>query len=208
MSLLTSLPNVLYNINPASTDPTFILAKNIWRRAQILAEFKNKISLFSEYIVKDGETPEQIAFDRYDDPFLNWTILIANDIVNYHDQWPRSAVSLNEYVLNKYTNAYAIKHYVTTEVKDSLNNILLPAGKIIPETFTFSYIDSGTGSQVSLSPKASVTYYQYEQQENEKKEKIQIIRPDLIEDFVSAYQRVLVRGSNTTFGISNDDIEM
>ena len=77
-----------------------------------------------------------------------------------------------------------------------------------PETFSFSYVDSGTGSQVTLSPKASVTYYQYEQQENEKKEKIQIIRPDLIEDFVSAYQRVLVRGGNTTFGISNDDIEM
>ena len=208
MSLLTSLPNVLYNINPTSTDPTFILAKNIWRRAQILTEYKARISLFSEYIVKDGETPEQIAFELYDDPFLNWTLMIANDIVNYHDQWPRSAVTLNEYVVNKYTNPYAIKHYVTTEVKDSLDNILLPAGKIIPETFNFSYVDSGTGSQVSITPKTSITYYQYEQQENEKKEKIQIIRPNLIDDFVAAYQKVVVRGGNTAFGISNDDIEM
>ena len=134
--------------------------------------------------------------------------MIANDIVNYHDQWPRSAVSLNEYVFNKYSNPAAIKHYVTTEVKDSLNNILLPAGKVIPETFSFSYVDSGTGSQVTVSPKTSVTFYQFEQEKNEEKEKIQIIRPNLIEDFVSAYQRVLVRGGNTTFGISNDDIEM
>ena len=72
MSLLTSLPNVYYNINPSSTDPTLILAKNLWRRAQVLTEYKKRISLFTEYIVKDGETPEQIALEKYDDPFLNW----------------------------------------------------------------------------------------------------------------------------------------
>ena len=64
-----------------------LFLQRIFGEEQILSEFKNKISLFAEYIVKDGETPEQIAFERYDDPFLNWTILIANDIVNYHDQW-------------------------------------------------------------------------------------------------------------------------
>ena len=208
MSLLTSLPNVYYNINPSSTDPKLILAKNLWRRAQVLTEYKKRISLFTEYIVKDGETPEQIALEKYDDPFLNWTILVANDIVNYHDQWARSEVSLNEYVVNKYTNPYAIKHYVTTEVKDTAENILLPAGKVVPETFSFSYVDSTTGSQVTLSPKTSVTYYQYEIALNEKKEKIQIIRPNLIEDFVAAYQRVLVRAGNLSFGVANDDITM
>ena len=206
MSLLTSLPNVLYNINPGSTDPKMILLKNIWRRGQIVSEYKASISLFTEYIVKNGETPETIALELYEDPFLNWTILIANDIVNYHDQWPRSAVDLEEYVTKKYTNPYAVKQYETTEVKNNAGDVLLSAGKVVPETFSFSYIEGTT--PVTLSPKTSVTYYQYEQRLNDKKEKIQIIRPDLIQEFVAAYERVLNRSNALTVGIANDDISM
>lgn len=206
MTLLNLLPDVLYNINPGSTDPNFILSKNLWRRAQIISEYKASISLFTEYIVNNGETPEQIAFDQYDDPFLNWTILVANDIVNYHDQWPRNAVSLEEYVNQKYSNPYAIKQYETTEVKNDAGDILLPAGKVVPETFSFSYIEGTT--PVTLSPKTSVTYYQYEQRLNDEKEKIQIIRPDLIQQFVAAYERVLIRANTLAIGVSNDDITM
>ena len=37
MSLLTSLPNVLYNINPGSTDPKMILLKNIYPTIEAIA---------------------------------------------------------------------------------------------------------------------------------------------------------------------------
>lgn len=204
---LSNLPDVLYNINPGFADTQVLAVKNFWRRAQILDNYKNELSLFDEYIVNNGETPETIAQEFYSNPFYNWTILIANDIVNYHDQWPRSNIALNEYVFSKYENPGATKQYETTEVRDESGNLLLKAGLVVPSTFTLTYSDAG-GFPVTVAPIVSVSFYEYEDRLNQEKEKIQIIKPDLIEDFVQAYQKILLRGGDLSVGLSFSDIKL
>ena len=204
--MLNQLPDVYYNISKSPTDVTLIIGKNIWRRAEILGEYRNSLSLFEEYIVQNGEKPEDIAYRAYRNPFYAWTILVANDIVNYYEQWPRSTQQLNEFVTDKYSNPGAIKHYVTTELKDSNGNIIVPAGKVVPSTYSVSYFD-GT-STVTASPVTSVSYYTYEAELNAEKEKVQIIRPELIEEFVKAYYKVTTRGNGSVVGISRDEITM
>ena len=204
--MLNQLPDLYYNIAKSPTDVTLIQGKNIWRRAEILGEYRNSLSLFEEYIVQNGEKPEDIAYRAYRNPFYAWTILIANDIVNYYEQWPRSTQQLNEFVTDKYSNPGAIKHYVTTELKDANGNVIVPAGKVVPSTYSVSYFD-GT-STVTASPVTSVSYYTYEAELNAQKEKVQIIRPELIEQFVKAYYKVTTRGSGSVVGISRDEITM
>ena len=204
--MLNQLPDVYYNISKSPTDVTLLIGKNLWRRAEILGEYRNSLSLFEEYIVQNGEKPEDIAYRVYRNPFYAWTILVANDIVNYYEQWPRSTQQLNEFVTDKYSNPGAIKHYVTTELKDSNGNIIVPAGKVVPSTYSVSYFD-GT-STVTASPVTSVSYYTYEAELNAQKEKVQIIRPELIEQFVKAYYKVTTRGSGSVVGISRDEITM
>ena len=204
--MLNQLPDLYYNIAKSPTDVTLIQGKNIWRRAEILGEYRNSLSLFEEYIVQNGEKPEDIAYRAYRNPFYAWTILIANDIVNYYEQWPRSTQQLNEFVTDKYSNPGAIKHYVTTELKDANGNVIVPAGKVVPSTYSVSYFD-GT-STVTASPVTSVSYYTYEAELNAEKEKVQIIRPELIEEFVKAYYKVTTRGSGSVVGISRDEITM
>ena len=204
--MLNQLPDVYYNISKSPTDVTLIIGKNIWRRAEILGEYRNSLSLFEEYIVQNGEKPEDIAYRAYRNPFYAWTILVANDIVNYYEQWPRSTQQLNEFVTDKYSNPGAIKHYVTTELKDTSGNIIVPAGKVVPSTYSVSYFD-GT-STVTASPVTSVSNYTYEAELNAKKEKVQIIRPELIEEFVKAYYKVTTRGNGSVVGISRDEITM
>ena len=63
--MIKNLPNLLYNIGSKSLDPDFLYVKNIWRRAEILTEFKAQISLFDEENVQDGERPEDIATRFY-----------------------------------------------------------------------------------------------------------------------------------------------
>ena len=204
--MLNQLPDVYYNISKSPTDVTLIIGKNIWRRAVILGEYRNSLSLFEEYIVQNGEKPEDIAYRAYRNPFYAWTILVANDIVNYYEQWPRSTQQLNEFVTDKYSNPGAIKHYVTTELKDTSGNIIVPAGKVVPSTYSVSYFD-GT-STVTASPVTSVSNYTYEAELNAEKEKVQIIRPELIEEFVKAYYKVTTRGNGSVVGISRDEITM
>ena len=204
--MLKSLPDLFYNTSASPVDPKWIYTKNIWKRAEILPEYKTSLLLFDEYIIKDGEPPETIAFEIYDNPFYAWTILIANNITNYHEQWARSSVQLNEYVTAKYENPGAIKHYVTTELRDANNNLIVPAGKIVPSTFSVSYYDGQ--STITATPVQSVSYYTYESELNSEKEKIVIFKPDVIKEIVAVYENKLKKNGVLQLGLNSYDIKL
>ena len=206
MSLLNKLPEIYYGIGSKPLDPDYILIRNIWRRAEILKEFKAEVSLFAESIVGDGERPEDVATRLYKNPFYNWTLLVINDIVDYYAQWPRSVKQLEAYINNKYDNPAATKHHVTTEVKDASNNIIVPAGKVVASNYQVAYYDGST--TVTANPVVSVTNAQYETELNSKKQQIQVIKPELVEDFVATYNSLLKKGKITTVGGGTSDINM
>jgi len=204
--MLSQLPDLYYNTSKSPLDQKLLLAKNLWRRGEILKEYKSSLTLFNEYLVQNGEKPEDIALEKYDNPFYNWTILIINDITNYHEQWPRSTMQLQEYVNAKYDNPEATKQHITTEVKDANNNIIVPAGKVVPSTFQIAYWNGSV--TVTANPVYPQTYYQYEEELNAKKEKIQIVQPRYIEDFVENYYKIITRGASTSLGFDASAISM
>ena len=204
--MLRGLPELLYNISPKPLDPDFLLVKNIWRRAEILTEFKSQITIFNEITVQDGERPEDVATAFYNNPFYNWTVLVANDIVDVYSQWPRSITQLQEFINQKYDNPQATKHHVTTEVKDAKNNVIVEAGKVVASNYQVSYYDGST--TVTATPVVSISHEQFEFEENAKKAQIQIIKPQIIEDFVEAYYAILVKGKVDRVGASATDINM
>ena len=203
--MLRGLPDLLYNFGSSAVDPQFLVTKNIWRRASLLPEFSASVTMFDEYIVPNGERPEDIAFKMYKNPFYNWVILVINDITNYHEQWPKSSSQLQEYCSSKYTNPSGIKDYVTREVKMG-NSIIVPAGKIVPSTFQVVYYNGS--NIVTANPVFPRTFYQFEEEVNSKKERIQLVKPEFVEDFVENYERRLTRGRTVELGISPADISM
>ena len=204
--MIEKLPELLYNFSSKPLDQDFLVVKNIWRRAQILTEFKSQVTIFTEITVGDGERPEDLATQYYGNPFYNWTILVMNDITDYYAQWPKSTVQLQEFINAKYDNGQATKHHVTTEVKDANENVIVPAGKIVPSNFQVVYYNGST--TVTATPVVSVTNAQYEFDLNAKKQTIQIVKPDLIEDFVEVYNQILNKGNITTVATSASDINM
>ena len=204
--MLRGLPELLYNISSKPLDPDFLLVKNIWRRAEILTEFKSQVTIFNEITVQDGERPEDVATAFYNNPFYNWTVLVANDIVDVYSQWPRSITQLQDFINQKYDNPQATKHHVTTEVKDAKNNIIVEAGKVVPSSYQVAYYNGST--TVTATPVVSVSNEQFEFAENAKKAQIQIIKPQIIEDFVENYYAILVKGKVDRIGASATDINM
>ncbi len=204
--MLRGLPELLYNISSKPLDPDFLFVKNIWRRAEILTEYKSQVTIFNEITVRDGERPEDIATAFYNNPFYNWTVLIANDVVDVYSQWPRSITQLQDFINQKYDNPQATKHHVTTEVKDAKNNVIVEAGKVVASNYQISYYNGST--TVTATPVVSVSNEQFEFEENAKKARIQIIKPQLIEDFVENYYSILSKGRIDNVGASATDINM
>ena len=204
--MLRGLPELLYNFSSKPLDPDFLFVKNIWRRAEILTEYKSQVTIFNEITVQDGERPEDVATAFYNNPFYNWTVLVANDIVDVYSQWPRSITQLQDFINQKYDNPQATKHHVTTEVKDAKDNIIVEAGKVVASNYQVSYYNGTT--TVTATPVVSVSNEQFEFEENAKKSRIQIIKPNIIEDFVENYYAVLVKGKVDRVGASATDINM
>ena len=208
MSLFERSPNVIYNYTDQILDPKVYTAKNLWRRNDIRDDYLSSVVLFDTIFIKAGDTPESISFNYYERVDYGWTIMIANDITNYHEQWPRTSTSLREYVFDKYENPDAVMMYETTEVVDALQRKIVEAGKRVPSNFQITYYDGTASAGDTVNPVSAVTYYQYEERLNNEKEKIQLIKPTYIKEFVDLYTASLHAGGSLVLGQSRTEIKI
>tara|TARA_B100000614_G_C14542377_1_gene490813 strand:+ start:1665 stop:2294 length:630 start_codon:yes stop_codon:yes gene_type:complete len=208
MSLFENAPTVLYNYTDQHLDPKIYTAKNLWRRNDIRGDYISSLVLMDEYLIREGDTPESISFNFYNRVDFGWTIMVANNITNYHDQWPRTAQALNEYVYEKYEEPMAVMMYETTEVVDALNRKIVKAGLRVPSNYQVTYFDGTASAGVTVNPVRPITYYQYEERLNSEKEEINIIKPSYIEEFARVYVTSLHRGGSTVIGQSRSEIKI
>lgn len=128
--------------------------RNIFLRVAIDTEIKDNLSLYDDYDVLDGETPEIVADRFYGNPQLHWIILHMNDMLDPRYDWPLSTNNLNKYCTSKYTNPQATHHY---------------------ENSDGYWVNSTAVGAISISN------FQYEEDLNEKKRRIKILKPQYLE---------------------------
>lgn len=120
-----------------------VLVKNFFKRAKLRTDVDYAITAFDIKMVKEGDRPDTIAADVYNDPELDWVILITNNITNIRNQWPLSNNDLHEYMLDKYGSEAALTephHYETPEIRDQFNRTVLKKGLEVDSDFTFTYV--------------------------------------------------------------------
>ena len=54
------------------------------------------------YAIKDGETPDTVAFNYYDDPSFAWLVLLSNNIIDPYFEWPLSVYDFEAFLKKKY----------------------------------------------------------------------------------------------------------
>jgi hypothetical protein len=99
----------------------YVVARNIIRRVALSEQTKNAAGVYIEYNVKDGEKPEHIADRIYGNPDDHWIVLLANEIINPHQDWYMSSSVFEEYVRKKY-NGFALIGQVNT-VKSNFDDV-------------------------------------------------------------------------------------
>jgi|15BtaG_2_1085339.scaffolds.fasta_scaffold00912_7 hypothetical protein len=116
MSYFKNFPSIYYDLN---RDEKYKLATDILRRVTFNQSSKNVDSIYVKYDIKEGETPEEIAYNLYDNHTLYWVILLFNDIINKNKQWPMNSETMDAYIADKYPGtAYYITFDSTTLDQD------------------------------------------------------------------------------------------
>jgi hypothetical protein len=103
-----SFPYTYYSLDDASTVQ---VVTNITNRVTLSDEVKTNLSLYDEYDIKEGETPELVASKFYSNTELHWLILHYNEIIDPRFDWPLDSNNLNRYIAGKYNDVNAIHHY-------------------------------------------------------------------------------------------------
>ena len=135
------VPDLEYvNRNKGSNDiSNYINVKNLFKRGKLRDDIIQDLTFFTKYIIEGDERPDQVAKKVYDDPTLDWVVLLSNNITNIQSEWPLPQTSFDDIVLEKYETYNklhsGIHHYETKEVKNIKGNVILPAGLETPITW-------------------------------------------------------------------------
>ena len=203
MSYFRELPNISYvSLLPnQNRSDERIEVKNLFKRAKLRTDVDQSVTSFDYYLVQDNERPDIIAQKIYEDPNLDWVILVTNNITSIRNQWPLNNNELYQYCLEKYGSDLAVmqtKHFETQEVKDNFGRILLKKGLIVDENFKFTYSKDDNTIE-TVNPAKSVSRYTYEQRINEDKRKIRVLRPGLLSAFITDFRNIMKYDKSSSF---------
>ena len=199
----------------------YIVVKNLFRRAKIRDDFFNVVTAFEDYMIIGDERPDQVAEAIYGDPRFDWVILVTNNITNIRDQWPLNHFDFQNYLLEKYEseeNYTKIHHYITEMVLDSRKRVVVPEGLRVDSNFNSQFIDQNIGVEVNYGGGTlnelstvdesgtvkdasgnvvthdnilAVTNYEYEEDLNDSKRRIRILKEDYLNVVISDLRRIM-----------------
>ena len=203
MAYFNELPNIstVSLLKDKSRSDERILVKNIFRRAKLRTDVDRAITAYDFYVIKEGERPDILANKFYDDPELDWVILIVNNITSIRDEWPLSNNDLNTHMIDKYGSESAlaeVHHYETREIRDQHNRTVLEAGLEVDENFVFSYTPIGGVTQ-DISAAGPVSNYEYERTVNDAKRIIRILKEEYVGALVSDMRSMMKYESSSQY---------
>jgi len=215
-TFLDTFPKIQYDIVKAKQS-NYQIITNILFRIGIIKDILSNISAYYNLSIIDGETPEIIASKIYGNPEAYWMILYANDIHDPQYDWPMTSTVFKKYLESKYGTVNAaqtgIHHHEKVIIKteslsgiksewrsvinyDKLteNDMGIPYDYYLSPAFANSVVDivSVNGQTVTqVTTVEAISYYDYEDRENEKKRDIKIIK-------VEYYRQILTELAKLT----------
>lgn len=155
--------NMYYSYLKPDGTTEYVKLKDITENMRFKKEVLENVTLYEYYDVRDEDTPEIISEKFYGSPLYHWVIMIANLKYDHIADFPMAIPELEEHIRQKYgvDAMYDTHHY-------------------IKNGFVVSNIDYPDATPVSN--------YDYEFEENEKKRRIKIISPNLLQEILRQFR--------------------
>ena len=206
-------PKTVYTANTAVGGLDTVT--NIIARFAFEQRLKNNSAAFYKYSIQDSDTPEIIAHKYYENSERHWIVLMFNDIIDPQYDWPLRYENFINYVDKKYSANGAANTTVQTGLAWAMNiNNVHSYYKIIKRTSADGtviqeklQINANTYANVAASSstitlqsgniitqavtKEKKTYYEYEQEENESKREIILLKPEFISQIEKEFKKII-----------------
>ena len=180
----SQIPNFEYISRlPDAKISDYIPVKNIFKKGKLREDIFQDLSVFTKYKIIGEDRPDNVAFKFYGDANLDWLVLTSNNIINVYEEWPMTQFNFENYLLEKYVTYEKINevhHHETTEVKNTLGAIIVPAGLQVDSDFSISFFDDEIGTMTTVTPVISVTNYEYEDNLQTDRRNIFLIKPRFV----------------------------
>lgn len=196
MTYFSKFPYINYELNGNTS-----LVKDILVRCAFMSEYKPYTDLYSKITIDDGESVQSLANRVYGASTYHWVILMFNELHNPYYEWPMSQDELESYVLNKYGQwAYTVKQYeqngdVVGDTKEfySIDTWVPPDSVDLSNYGLGMTLGENLGGAVGMQSYDSVpvTFFEYEERINDARRNIHILRPELLSEFVSQFEKAL-----------------
>lgn len=98
-------PSFLYDFKMDGKSKTAIV-KDITRNVRVKRDILANVTLYDEYDIVDGETPEILAERFYGTPEYHWIVMLTNDKFDYLSDFPLQETYLQRHIENKYNPTY------------------------------------------------------------------------------------------------------
>ena len=196
----------------------YSVVKNFFKRAKLRDDIFQDLAFFTKYTVIGDDRPDTVATKVYDDPTLDWVVLLSNNIVSIQSEWPLGQAAFNTYVTEKYgdeTTLYSgIHHYESREVKANDGTIIIPSGARVSVGQSVSFFDEDSSQQIIRTDVAMpVTNYMFEEKLNDEKRNIFILKPIYLNILFDDIDQIMRNKKGSTQFISEtlvrgDDIRL
>jgi hypothetical protein len=202
MKYFSTLPFII------STDPNGnkIAAVNLLVRTSIVPGLLNTPSLYYEYDIQEGDTPEIIASKYYNDPYRYWLVLFANQLFDPQWDWPLPYQIFINYINDKYASVAAnnnmnpiaytqATNYEYRKIISTIDSLTQNTTTDIyvvdfatytntitsTETVAFQPTRWNSNAQVTvITSKAPLSIYDWEEEQNEKRRSIRLLNASYV----------------------------
>ena len=191
MGYFRELPNLYYKsfLTDKKSSLDYLEVKNLFRRVKLRDDLHNILTIFDKYQIPQGYRPELVAEEFYGDQELDWVVCMTAGIVNVRQDWPLSDKDLWYYASDKYgDDLNSVRHYETTEIKDTNGRLILPKGKVVDSTFTIPKPGVPTAT---VNPVVGISNYEYEVRKNVRKSSIYLLKPRYLQQFLNDMRDIM-----------------
>lgn len=135
-------PKLFYTTNGSTK-----LVTNLLTRVDVIQSVLNNASLYYQYDIQEGDTPEIVADKFYNDSQLHWVVMMFNQVYDPFYDWPMTYLQFLTFIKDKYgsiENSQLTTHHFEKIISstDNITNITTTNTYVLDVNIPFRVLGS------------------------------------------------------------------